>query len=97
MEVMPSRAISFFVSQLHLPLGFETETAPMSKPMPEDLEPIRDRKTTELQHDRRVKRGYVAVPDVARDTGEVDGGKATFETACHRQLWNAVALAQVFS
>src|SRR6266536_249212 len=67
---MPSRTISFFVGQLHLPFGFETETAQIGRQMPEDLELIRDRKTIELQHDRRIERGDVAVPDVALDTSE---------------------------
>src|SRR5207253_10429954 len=92
---MPPRTISFLVGQLHLPFGFETETAQIGKQMPEDLELVGDRKAIELQHDRRVKRSDVAMPDVARHASEVDGSEATFESACHRHLWNTVALPQI--
>src|SRR6266567_101835 len=65
--------------------------------MPKNLELIRHRKAIELQHDRWVKRSNVAVPDIARDASEVDGGEATLETACHRHFWNAVALPQILA
>src|SRR3979411_2581761 len=97
MEVMPPRAISFFVSELHLPLGFEAEPAQIGKQMAEDLELVGDWKTIELQHDRWVKRSDVAMPDVTRDPGEVDGGKPTLETARHRHFRNAVALPQILA
>ena len=93
---MPSRAISFFVGQLHLPLGFETETAQVGQQMPKNLELIRGRKTIELQHDRRIERSDVAVPDVPRHAAKVDGSEAAFESTCHWHLWNAVTLAQIF-
>src|SRR5213076_2849915 len=96
-EVMPHAAISFFASELHLPFGFETETTQIGKQMPEDLELVGDRKAIELQHDLLVKRRDVAVPDVARNTGEVDGGKSTFETARHRHFRNAVTLPQILA
>src|SRR5437879_12769585 len=92
---MPPRTISFLVGQLHLPFGFETETAQIGKQMPEDLGLGGDRKASELQHDRRVKRSDVAVPDIALNASEVDGGEATLETACNRHLWNAMALPQI--
>src|SRR5438132_3371283 len=94
---MPPRAISFLVGGLHLPFGFEAETAQISQQMPEDLELVGNRKTIELQHDRWIERSHVAMPDVARDASEVDGGEATFETACHRHLWNTVALPQILA
>src|SRR2546423_12239662 len=97
MKVMPSRAISFFVSELHLPFGFKTKTAQIGKQMPEDLELIGDRKAIELQHDRWVERSDVAVPNVTRDPGEVDGGEAAFKTACHRHFRNAVTLPQILA
>src|SRR5438309_2411922 len=94
---MPPAAISFFASELHLPFGLEAETAQIGKQMPEDLELVGDRKAIELQHDRRIERSDVAVPDIARDASEIDGGEATLETACHRHLWNAVALPQILA
>ena len=65
--------------------------------MPENLELIGRRKTIELQHDRRIKRSDVAVPDVARDAGEKDIGVTAFETAHHRQLRNGMALPEIFA
>src|SRR6476620_11347030 len=97
MEVMPLRAISFFVSKLHLPFGFKTETAQIGQQMPEDLELVSDRKAIELQHDRWIERSDVAVPDVTRDPGEVDGCETAFKTACHRHFRNAVALPQILA
>ena len=65
--------------------------------MPKDLKLIGYRKAIELQHDRRVKRSDIAVPDIARHSSEVDGGEPAFEAHCHRHLRNAVALPQIFS
>src|SRR5947208_15238535 len=94
---MPPATISFFASELHLRVGFETETTQISQQMPEDLELVGDRKTTELQHDRWIERSDVAVPDVTRDPGEVDGGETAFKIACHRHLRNAVSLPQILA
>src|SRR5207249_7159286 len=66
----------------HPRLRFQPERPQIGKQMPEDLKLVRDRKTIELQHDRWIERGDIAVPDVASDHSEVDGGEATFETAC---------------
>src|SRR5438046_1627156 len=93
---MPPAAISFFAGELHLPFGFETETTQIGKQMPEDLKLVGDRKTIELQHDRRIERSDVAMPDIARHSGEVDGSEAAFETHGQRHFWNAVALPQIF-
>src|SRR5713226_4457832 len=55
------------------------------------------RKAIELQHDRRIKRRHVAMPDVARDTGKEDVGVATLERAHHRHLRNGMTLAEIFT
>ena len=65
--------------------------------MAKDLELIVHRKTIELQHDRGIKRGDVAMPDVARHAGEKDVGVAAFEAAHHRHLGNGMALAEIFA
>src|SRR5205085_3061504 len=65
--------------------------------MPEDLELIGDWETIELQHHRWIKRGDVAMPDVACDAGEKDGGVAAFEAAHHRHLGNGMALPEIFA
>src|SRR5947199_10155319 len=65
--------------------------------MSEDFEPIALRKAIELEHDRRIKRGDVAMPDVARDAGEKDVGVTAFERLRQRQLGNAVSLSEVFA
>src|SRR5256885_5654597 len=64
--------------------------------MPKDLKLIGGRKAIELQHDGRIERGDIAVPDVVRNAGKVDGGEAAFETHRHRHFRNAVTLPQVF-
>src|SRR5438552_18470692 len=94
---MPPATISFFASELHLPFGFETETTQIGQQMPEDLELVGDRKTIELQHDRWIERSDVAVPDVTRDPGEVDGGETAFKIAWHRHLRNTVSLLQILA
>src|SRR5436190_24251094 len=65
--------------------------------MPKDLQLIRRREAVELQHDRGIKRRDVAMPDVARYTGEEDVGVAAFECARHRQLGNGMALPKIFA
>ena len=65
--------------------------------MPEDLELIGHREAIELQHDGGIKRGDVAMPDVARDAGEEDRGVAAFEAAHHRHLGNGMALPVIFA
>src|SRR6202043_3839879 len=61
----------------HACFRFKSKIAQISQQMPEDLESIRRGKAIELQHDRWIKRCYVAMPDVARDTGKEDVGVAT--------------------
>ena len=65
--------------------------------MPKDLQLIRRREAVELQHDRRIKRRDVAMPDVARHTGEEDVGVTAFECARHRQFGNGMALPKIFA
>src|SRR5215831_9627284 len=65
--------------------------------MPKDLELIRCREAIELQHDRWIKRRDVAMPDVARHTGEEYVGVTAFECARHRQFGNGMALPKIFA
>src|SRR5437762_13484494 len=65
--------------------------------MPEDLELVGYRETIELQHDGGIKRGDVAMPDVARDACEKNRGVTAFEAAHHRHLGNGMALPVVFA
>src|SRR5882757_8855313 len=65
--------------------------------MPKDLQFIRRREAVELQHDRRIKRRDVAMPNVARHTGEEDVGVTAFERARHRQFWNGIPLPKIFA
>ena len=65
--------------------------------MTEDLQLIGRRKTIELQHDRRIKRGDVTMPDVSCHTGEVDSGEAAFERAGQRHFRDAMAPPQIFA
>src|SRR6059058_1830819 len=76
----------------HLGLRFQPKRAQISKQMAEDLQLIAHRKTIEFQHDRWIERSDVAVPDVVRNPGEVDGGETAFKIACHRHLRNTVSL-----
>src|SRR5437764_14495445 len=65
--------------------------------MPKNLQPIAHGKAIELEHDRRIKRCHVTMPDVARDAGEKDVGVTAFEALRQRQLRNAVLLSKVFA
>src|ERR1700730_16923351 len=65
--------------------------------MPENLEPIARGKTIELQHDRRIKRRHVAMPDVARHAGKEDVGVAAFERLHHWHRGNGMALPEIFA
>src|SRR5260370_36465759 len=65
--------------------------------MPKDLQLIRRGEAVELQHDRRIKRRDVAMPDVARHTGEEDVGVTAFESTRHRQFGNGMALPKIFA
>src|SRR5262245_66231317 len=94
LEMMLSGRITF---RAHFCLRFEPEVAEIGKQMPKDLQFVGGRKAVELQHDRGIKRGDVAMPDVARDTSEEDVGVTAFKRARHRQSRNAVALPEIFT
>src|SRR5438105_5868692 len=65
--------------------------------MPENLEPIAHGKAIELEHDRRVKRGHVAMPDVVSDAGEENVGVTAFERLRQRHLRNRMPLPKIFA
>src|SRR6478752_7696237 len=65
--------------------------------MSKDSQLVGCRETIELQHHRWVKRGDVAVPDVARHPGEENVGITAFECAHHRQFWNGMPLPKIFA
>src|SRR3954454_5263999 len=65
--------------------------------MSKDLQLIRRRKAVELQHDGGIKRGDVAMPDVARHTGEENVGVTAFECTRRRQFGNGMASPKVFA
>ena len=65
--------------------------------MPENLELIACREAIELQHDRRIERGDVAMPDVARNAGEENIGVTAFKSAHHRHLRNRVTLPEILA
>src|SRR6266705_2753160 len=65
--------------------------------MPKNLEPVARGKAIELQHDRRIERCDVAVPDVARDAGKEDRGITALETTHHRHFRNGMALPEIFA
>ncbi len=81
----------------HARFGLEAEGAQIGEQAAEDLELVGDREAIELQHHARIKRGDVAMPDVARDAGEEHRGVAAFEPARHRHLGDGMALAEVFA
>src|SRR5437764_5831237 len=65
--------------------------------MAKDLQSIAYGKAIELEHDRRIKRRHIAVPDVARHAGEEDVGITAFERLRQRQFRNAVFLSKVLA
>ena len=65
--------------------------------MPEDLQLIGHRKTIELQHDRRIERSDVAMPDVVRDAGKENIGVTAFKSTHHWHLGNGMALPEIFT
>src|SRR4026209_2648391 len=81
----------------HFCLRFQSKCAQIGDQMPEDLQLIRHRKTIEFQHDRRIERSDVAVPDVVRDSGKEDVGVTAFERTHHRQLRNGMTLPEIYA
>src|SRR5437016_138785 len=65
--------------------------------MPEDLELIGRRETVELQHDRRVERSHVAVPDVVGNTSEKNIGVTAFKRLGDGKLRNRLPLPKIFA
>jgi len=94
LEVMLLRGI--FLSP-HFRLRFQAKRAEVSEQMPEDLQLVGCREAIELQHDRRIERCDVAMPDVAGHAGEEDVGVTTLECARHRQLGNGMTLPEIFT
>ena len=95
--MMPPLAIVFFTRGLHLAFRLEPEGPQIGQQMSKDLELIGHRETIELQHDRRIKRRDVAMPDVAGDAGKEDRGVTALEAAHHRQFRDAMALSEIFA
>src|SRR4051812_40556432 len=65
--------------------------------MAEDLELIRNRETIELQHDRRIQRCHVAMPNIVRDTGKKNVRVAALECLWHRQVRNRMTLTEILA
>ena len=65
--------------------------------MAKDLELIARGEAIELEHDRRIKRGNIAMPNVPGHAGEKDVGVTAFERARDRQLQNGMALPEIFA
>src|SRR6478672_6679163 len=76
----------------HAGFRFQAEGAQVGEQMAKDLELVGRRPAIELEHDRRVKRRDIAMPDVAGDAGEKDRGVTALEPAHHRHLRNRMAL-----
>ncbi len=81
----------------HSCFGFEPEVAEIGEQMPKDLQFVGDGKAIELQHDRRIKRGDIAMPHVVRHTGEEDVSVTAFERSRHRQFGNGMTLPEIFT
>src|SRR5882757_7774391 len=94
LEVMLLRGI---LLRPHFCLRVQSERAQISEQMPEDLQLIGHRKTIEFQHDRRIKRSDIAMPDVVRNSSKEDVCVTAFERTHHRQLGNGMALPEILT
>src|SRR5207249_5026261 len=94
LEVMLLCSIFF---RPHFRFRFQTERVEIGEQMAEDLQLIGHRKTIEFQHDRRIERSDVAVPDVVRNSRKEDVGVTALERAHHWQLGNGMALPEIFA
>src|ERR1044071_9238017 len=92
--MMQSRGISF---RSHSRLGFEPELAQVREQVPKNLKFIRRREAVELQHDRRIKRCHVAMPDVARHPGKKNIGVTPFESARYWQFGDGMPFPKIFA
>src|ERR1044071_9587271 len=81
----------------HFGLRFQSERAQVSQQMPEDLQLIAHRKTIEFQHDRRIERSDIAMPDVVRNPGKEDIDVTAFKRTHHWQFGNGMALPEIFA
>src|SRR5262249_37621 len=63
----------------HLRLRFQPKFPQIGQQMAKNLDSIARGKAIECQHNRRIERGDVAMPDVARHAGEKDVSVAAFE------------------
>ena len=80
----------------HFGLRFQSERAQISEQVAKDLQLIGHWKTIEFQHDRRIERSDIAMPDIVRNSGKEDVGVTAFERTHHRQLGNGMALPEIF-
>src|SRR4029077_20466410 len=94
LKMMLLRGIPF---RAHFGFCFQAERAEIGQQMPKDLELVRCGKTLELQHHGRIKRGDIAVPDVARHTSKENVRVTAFERADHGQFGNGMALPEIFA
>src|ERR1041384_7955871 len=65
--------------------------------MPENFQFVTGGKAIELQHDRRIKRSDVAMPDIVGHTGEKDVRVTALKRSRHRHLRNRMALPKIFT
>ncbi len=81
----------------HLLLGLEAIGAQIGEDAAENPELVRRRQAAELEHEARVKRRDVAMPDIARDAGEKNVRVAPLERARLRQIGQRMPPAQVLA
>ena len=81
----------------HLRLRLQPELAEIGEQVAENLQLVGVGKTIEREHDRRIKRGHIAMPDVAGDAGEEDVGITALEPAHHRHFRNGITLPEIFA
>jgi hypothetical protein len=65
--------------------------------MAENLKLVCFGKTIEREHDRRIERSDVAMPDVAGHASKEDIGVSPFEPAHYRHFGNGMALPEIFA
>src|SRR5215217_1159961 len=94
LEMMLPGGISFGP---HSCFSFEPEVAEVREQMPKDLQLICRGEAVKLQHDGRIKRCHVAMPDASGNTGEEDVRVTALECARHRQFGNRMALPKIFA
>src|SRR5205085_5683703 len=93
-EVLLLRAV---FRRSHAGLRLEPERAQIGEQMAKDLELVCRGPAIELEHDRGIERGDIAMPDVTGDAGEEDRGVTALEAAHHRHFRNGMALPVIFA